>query len=108
MPKNAIASIGPSEDQIAARPVPAPEHTTLAATNTEPVRTKGQPAPVHEVRQTEGKGDNALDQFLHSSLARTVAGRNRGSLFCLGDPSRVIVGNSIRLASEVELGDALG
>jgi hypothetical protein len=74
MPKNAIASIGPSEDQIAARPVPAPEHTTLAATNTEPVRTKGQPAPVHEVRQTEGKGDNALDQFLHSSLAHLTGG----------------------------------
>ena len=63
MPKNVIVSIGPSEDQIAAQSVPIPQHVTLAATNTEPVRTKGQPASVHEVRQPQAKGDNALDQF---------------------------------------------
>ena len=74
MSKNVIASTGPSVDQIAARSVPIPEHPTLAATETEPVQGKGQPAPVHEVRQPEAPGDNALDQFLHSSLARLTGG----------------------------------
>jgi hypothetical protein len=74
MPKNVIVSIGPSEDQIASRPVPTPELIAFAATNTEPVRTKGQLASVDEVRQPEARGDNALDQFLHSSLARLTGG----------------------------------
>ena len=74
MSKNVIASIGPSEDQLADRPVPTPEYTTLAATDTEPVQKNGQLAPVHEVRQPEATSDNALDQFLHSSLARLTGG----------------------------------
>jgi len=74
MSKNVIASTGPSVDQIAARSVPIPEHPTLAATETEPVQGKGQPAPVHELRQPEAPGDNALDQFLHSSLSRLTGG----------------------------------
>src|SRR5450830_430200 len=74
MSKNVIPSAGPSVDQIAARPAPIPEHPTLAATETEPVQGKGQPAPAHEVRQPEAPGDNALDQFLHSSLARLTGG----------------------------------
>jgi polyhydroxyalkanoate synthase len=74
MSRNVIASAGPSVDQIAARSVPIPEYPTLAAPETEPVQEKGQPAPVHEVRQLEAPGDNALDQFLHSSLARLTGG----------------------------------
>ena len=74
MPKNVIAPTGPSEDQIAARPVLVPEHANLAFTDTEPVQKKGQTAPVHEIRQPEAPSDNALDQFLHSSLARLTGG----------------------------------
>jgi polyhydroxyalkanoate synthase subunit PhaC len=74
MPKNVIAPTCPSEDQIAARPVLTPEHATLAVTDTEPVQKKGQTAPVHEIRQLEAPSDNALDQFLHSSLARLTGG----------------------------------
>ncbi len=74
MSKNVIASTGPSEDQIAARSVPIPEHPTLAATDTESVQKKGQSAPVPEVRQPETTSDNALDQLLHSSLARLTGG----------------------------------
>ena len=74
MSKNVIASTGPGEDQIAARSVPIPEHPTLAATDTESVQKTGQSAPVPEVRQPETTSDNALDQLLHSSLARLTGG----------------------------------
>jgi len=74
MPKNVIAPTDPSEDQIVGRPVPIQEYTTLVATDTEPAQKNGQPASVHEDRQPEAPSDNALDQFLHSSLAHLTGG----------------------------------
>ena len=74
MPKNVIVPTGPGEDQIVARPVPIHKYTTLVATDTEPAQENDQPASIHEDRQPEAPSDNALDQFLHSSLAHLTGG----------------------------------
>jgi polyhydroxyalkanoate synthase len=74
MSKNVIVPTGPGEDQIVARAVPIHKYTTLVATDTEPAQENDQPASIQEDRQPEAPGDNALDQFLHSSLAHLTGG----------------------------------
>ena len=74
MPKNLIVPTGPGEDQTVARLDPIHKYTTLAATDTEPAQETDLPALIHEDRQPEAPSDNALDQFLHSSLAHLTGG----------------------------------